>query len=435
MTGKLVISSNGRFIQNENGEPFFLLADTAWELFHRLTFEEIELYLDTRKNQGFNVIQSALISELDGLRSPNAYGYLPLTDLNPDKPNEVYFEFIDSVLRLAETKGMYFAFVPVWGDKIDKVFGIGPEIFGASNAYSYGRWLGNRYKDFPNLIWMNGGDRSGGGKNFAVWNALGNGIRSKDVNHLMTFHPLGDASSSMWFHDAGWLDFNSCQSGHSMSNYPNYVLINYDYLRYPPKPCIDSEPRYEEHAVNWKPEVNGVFDDYDVRQAAYWSVFSGACGHTYGTHPVWQMYDKGREAIGYVRYNWKEALHLKGAGQLIHLKNLILSRPYFDRVPCQSILISPKVGDEHICCTKGTGYLFCYLPSGGNIELDAEKLKENQLIGWWYDPRSGESIPIGYLNNKDILILTAPSNGKGCDWVLVLEDPLCNFGKPGITGE
>jgi hypothetical protein len=433
MTGKLIISANGHFIQNENGAPFFLLADTAWELFHRLTIEEIDLYLDTRKNQGFNVIQSVLISELDGLRSPNAYGFLPLTDMNPEKPDEVYFEFIDKVLRLAHSKEMYLAIVPVWGDKIDKVFGIGPEIFDESNAYSYGRWLGNRFKNFPNIIWMNGGDRSGGGKNYTVWDALGKGIKSEDPNHLMTFHPLGDSSSSMWFHDAGWLDFNSCQSGHSMRNYPNYVLINYDYLRNPPKPCIDSEPRYEEHAVNWKPEVNGVFDEYDVRQAAYWSVFSGACGHTYGTHPVWQMYDKGREAIGYVRYNWKEALHLKGAGQLIHLKNLILSRPYFDRVPCQSILISPKVGDEHICCTKGTGYLFCYLPSGGNIELDAQKLNENQLIGWWYDPRSGDAIPVGYLNNKDILKLTAPSNGRGCDWVLVLEDPLCNFGKPGTT--
>jgi len=433
MTGKLIISANGRFIQNENGDPFFFLADTAWELFHRLTIEEIELYLDTRKNQGFNVIQSVLISELDGLRTPNVYGSLPLLEMNPEKPDTGYFEFVDNVLRLAQSKEMHFALVPVWGDKIDKVFGIGPEIFNEANAYSYGKWLGTRYKDFPNLIWMNGGDRSGGDKNYAVWDALGKGIKSEDTNHLMTFHPLGDASSSMWFHDTGWLDFNSCQSGHSMRNYPNYLMINYDYLRKPPKPCIDSEPRYEEHAVNWKPEVNGVFDDYDVRQAAYWSVFSGACGHTYGTHPVWQMYDKGREAIGYVRYNWKEALHLKGAGQLIHLKNLILSRPYFDRVPCQTILISPKVGDEHICCTKGTGYLFCYLPLGGDIEIDAGKLKENLHFGWWYDPRTGEPIPIGYLNNKDVLKLTAPSKGKGCDWVLVMEDPSCNFGKPGIT--
>jgi len=432
MTDKLVISQNGRFIQNENGDPFFLLADTAWELFHRLTLEEIDSYLDTRKNQGFNVIQAVLISELDGLRIPNAYGLLPLTDMNPKKPNTEYFEFIDKVLRLAESKEMYLAIVPVWGDKIDKVFGIGPEIFGEENAYSYGQWLGNRYKYFPNIIWMNGGDRSGGGKNLAVWDALGKGIKSQDPNHLMTFHPLGDASSSMWFHDAGWLDFNSCQSGHSMRNYPNYMMISYDYLHNPPKPCIDSEARYEEHAVNWKPEINGVFDDYDVRQAAYWSVFSGACGHTYGTHPVWQMYDKGREAIGYVRYTWKEALNLKGATQLIHLKNLMLSRDYFHRIPDQSLLISPKVGEEHICCTRGNGYLFCYMPSGGILEIRTAVFKENQLRGWWYDPRSGEALSIGILSKSDTLSVNAPSEGRGCDWIFVLDDATFDYGKPGL---
>ena len=138
MNSKLVISQNGRFIQHENGDPFFLLADTAWELFHRLTLEEIDLYLDIRRTQGFNVIQAVLISELDGLRTPNAYGLLPLSDMNPDKPNAVYLELIDKVLRLAEKKLMYLAIVPVWGDKIDQVFGIGPEIFDEANAYSYG---------------------------------------------------------------------------------------------------------------------------------------------------------------------------------------------------------------------------------------------------------------------------------------------------------
>jgi hypothetical protein len=430
----ICVSPNGRYLQLSDGQPFFYLADTAWELFHRLTFEEIEFYLDTRQRQGFNTIQSVLISENDGLHIPNAYGNLPLIGANPENPDPVYFKFIDTVLKLAEAREMYFAIVPVWGDKIDKVFGIGPEIFDEANAYSYGKWLGNRYKHYPNIIWMNGGDRSGGGKNFAVWDALGKGIKSEDPNHPMTFHPLGDASSSMWFHDADWLDFNSCQSGHSMRNYPNYMMISYDYLRNPAKPCIDSEPRYEEHAVNWKPELNGFFDDYDIRQAAYWSVFSGACGHTYGTHPVWQMYDKGREAIGYVRYNWKEALHLKGATQLIHLKNLILSRPYFERLPDQSLLISPKVGEDHICCTRGNGFIFCYLPDGGMIELNTSKLKENQFIGWWYDPRSGETTPTGLFNNQGKHILTSPSKGRGCDWVLVLDDPSCKYGKPGVLG-
>jgi hypothetical protein len=247
----------------------------------------------------------------------------------------------------------------------------------------------------------------------------------------MTFHPLGDASSSMWFHDTDWLDFNSCQSGHSMRNFPNHMMITYDYLRYPPKPCIDSEPRYEEHAVNWKPVEDGVFDDYDVRQAAYWSVFAGACGHTYGTHPVWQMYDNHREPVGFVRYTWKEALKLKGASQLIHLKNLILSRPYFERVPDQSLLISPKVGDEHIRCTGSVSCKLIYLPLGGEVEIRLNASAWEEISGWWFDPRTGESEFSGKFKKKERMTFTAPGKGRGNDWVLVLDDASARFGKPG----
>ena len=241
---QLRVSSNGRFIQHQDGTPFFLIADTAWELFHRLTLEEIKYYLDVRKSQGFNVIQVVLISEMDGLRIPNVYGQLPLLEMNPDKPNADYFNFVEVVLKLAGEREMYLAMVPTWGDKIDKVFGIGPEIFNQINAFNYGKWLGKRFCNHINIIWMNGGDRSGGGKNFEIWNALAKGIKSEDKNHLMTFHPLGDASSSFWFHEQDWLDFNICQSGHSMRDYPNFMMISSDYLRQPNKPCFDSEPRY-----------------------------------------------------------------------------------------------------------------------------------------------------------------------------------------------
>ena len=93
--GPLQISSDGHYLQHEDGTPFFWLGDTAWELFHRLTREETELFLEKRRVQGFNVIQSVVLAEFDGLRSPNRYGELPLVDLDPNKPNEIYFKHID----------------------------------------------------------------------------------------------------------------------------------------------------------------------------------------------------------------------------------------------------------------------------------------------------------------------------------------------------
>lgn len=57
------------------------------------------------------------------------------------------------------------------------------------------------------------------------WNALATGIKSVDKNHLMTYHPHGEHSSSFWFHNASWLDFNMCQSGHAQQDFAIYQRL------------------------------------------------------------------------------------------------------------------------------------------------------------------------------------------------------------------
>ncbi len=187
--GRLVVSDNHRFLQFEDGTPFFYLGGTAWELFHRPTTREAERYLENRRSKGFTVIQAVMLAELDGLHTPNANGDLPFEDDNPLRPNEKYFSHIDSVIRIAGSKGLFIGLLPTWGDKVDKQWGLGPVIFDVQNAYKYGQWIGNRYKDFPNIIWINGGDRNCGGGNFQVWDALGMGIKSTDSD------PPGDLPS------------------------------------------------------------------------------------------------------------------------------------------------------------------------------------------------------------------------------------------------
>ena len=129
---------------------------------------------------------------------------------------------------------------------------------------------------------------------------------------LMTYHPMGANASSTWFHDDSWLDLNMFQSGHGELDNPNYRMLLRDYARVPVKPVLDGEPRYEDHPVNWRPE-QGWFDEFDVRQAAYWSVLSGAAGHTYGNHNIWQMLAPGRDPISSARTPWPVALlHAEG---------------------------------------------------------------------------------------------------------------------------
>ena len=237
--GNLRVNSSGRYLEYTDGTPFLYIGDTAWELISRLNDKETEQYLENRREKGFTVIQTVILDELDDM-NVSSNGGPKLIDGNIDKPAPDYFTHVDKVISLAAVKGLYIALLPTWGDKVDKQWGKGPEIFTPENAYKYGKWLGERYMNAPNLIWVIGGDRSGDGKNFAIWNALATGIKSVDKNHLMTYHPHGEHSSSFWFHNASWLDFNMCQSGHAQQDFAIYQrLLLPDLKKEPHKPCMD----------------------------------------------------------------------------------------------------------------------------------------------------------------------------------------------------
>jgi hypothetical protein len=329
---------------------------------------------------------------------------------------------------------MFIGLLPTWGDKVDMAsWGKGPRIFNAENAFKYGQWIGNRYKNTPNIIWVNGGDRSGGGDNTAVWDALGRGIKSADKNHLMTFHPWGGTSSSTWFHEADWLDFNMSQTGHCERSYSAYKrIISADYEKTPVKPCFDGEPRYEDHPVCWNPGTLGWFDDADVRQALYWNLFSGAHGHTYGCHAIWQFLAPGREPVGYARNSWEADLDLPGAWDLIHARHLMESRPFQSGKPDPLMIKNTYVPEnDYILATRGEGYAFVYIPSGWGAEVDLGLLKSEKVKAWWYNPRNGEVAEIGIIEGKGIKTFKPSTEGRGNDWILVLDDASKGFPAPG----
>src|SRR5690606_30223719 len=120
----LKISSDSRYIVYSNGEPFFWLGDTVWELFHRTDRHEADLYLQNRATKGFTVIQAVVLAELEGLTVPNSIGEKPLHDNNPDKPNEAYFQYVDYIVNQANKLGMYIGMLPTWGDKFNKSWGV-----------------------------------------------------------------------------------------------------------------------------------------------------------------------------------------------------------------------------------------------------------------------------------------------------------------------
>lgn len=433
--GKLQVSENKRFLIFEDGTPFFYLGDTAWEIFHRLTKDEAIKYLENRSAKGFTVIQAVVLAQIDGLNTPNMEGNKPLINNDPTKINEAYFEHVDWIIQKAEEMGMFIAMLPTWGDKVDKQWGVGPVIFNAENASIYGQTIGKRYKDFKNIIWVVGGDRRVIEPSFEVWDAMAKGIKKFDKNHLMTFHPGGGYSSLKWFAEADWLDFNMIQTGHRERSYAIYkkVLIS-DYQHKRVMPILDGEPRYEDHPHNWQPEVFGWFNDADIRQSAYWSIFSGACGYAYGCHAIWQMLTPEREPIGKARNTWYDDLNLPGAWDMIHVRNLMESRPFLDRMPFQDILKNGFISEtDYIVATRGNDYVMVYIPTGLKVKLDLTKCGWEKAKCWWFNCQTGGAKLEGEIDCKKEKTFNPETKGRGNDWVLLLDNAEIDFPVPGTS--
>lgn len=431
------ISDNGRYLLDSGGRPFFWLGDTAWELFHRLTREDALHYLERRAAQGYTVIQAVALAELQGLDSPNAYGHLPLADRDPARPNDDYFAHVDWVVTHANRLGLCIALLPTWACHWH------PEnaVFTPENAEAYGEWIGRRYRS-AGIVWVLGGDKAvETDRHRAIIRAMARGVRQGDGGaHLMTFHPGGGLGSAESFHDEPWLDFNMRQNGHVAEYTGRYDKTRLDYERTPARPIIDAEPIYEDHPVSFDAHGRGHSLAVDTRRALYWDLFSGAFGHTYGHHSVWQMWEPGRAGINLPVMSWRDALDQPGAAQMRHARALLESRPFLTRIPDDTLIVPhdhatvlPGAGLYRFAATRDSAgsYAMIYAPAGRNFRVRTENLTGERFKAWWFHPRTGESTLIGLIDRREELAFRHPEEGEMIDRVLVLDDASRNFPTPG----
>jgi hypothetical protein len=427
---KLSVSPNGRYFQTEDGKPFFWLGDTGWLLFSKLKRSEAVRYLDQRQQNGYNVVQAMLLHTLHVV---NAYGDSALVNQNVATPRVTsddsdYWDHVDYIVDAAAERGIYMAMVPVWGGNV-KAGHVSVE-----QAKQYAAFLAKRYKNKKNIIWLNGGDIKGS-DSLNVWKAIGETIHELDKDHLQTFHPRGRTTSSIWFHNEPWLQFNMFQSGHRTYaqdtsagdlkyGEDNWKYVQMDYLKTPAKPTLDGEPSYEKIPHGLHDTTLPVWGAADLRRYAYWSVFAGACGFTYGHNAVMQMHRPGDADANFgVKDAWYNALEDSGALQMVHLKNLVLSKSYFDRVPDQS-LIAGNAGEKYnrVLATRGENYALIYTYTGRKFSVNMGKIAGQKVSTCWLNPRTGSMIISKIYDNKGVVALDPPGDEKnGNDWVLVLE--------------
>ena len=441
-SGRLMVK--GQYLVHENGKPFFWLGNTAWLMPERLNRDEVEFFLTRESEEGYNVEQIQVLDS--NYPTFNVYGQQAFDDsfdmekfagaggvngksvngktvngktVSGKSTNSIYtyWDHLDYIVSMAERQGIYIAMDCIWGGQEKRLT---PE-----KAAKYGRFLGERYKNSPNIIWMIGGDIMGD-KGMASWDALARAIKAVDKVHLMTFHPRGRTTSAWWYNDREWLDFNMFQSGHRRYGQRNgdgdytirdnteednwrFVAMSFGdpqeqiagrEVRGPKKPVLDGEPSYEDIPQGLHDFSAPRWLDYDVRRYAYWSVFAGSCGHTYGHNSIMQFMRPGVLASFGAEKAWWDAMNDPGYKQMKYLKRLMLAVPFTDGRNDQGAIVGQNgTRYDRIIATCGKDYLLVYNYSGRPMTLDLTKISGAKKNVWLMTPADGSLQFLGEYDN------------------------------------
>lgn len=451
--GSITLSQNKQYLQHTDGMPFFWFADTWWfGGTKRTSIEDFKLLIKDRREEGFTVIQIVvgIPPETDPFSDDAANsGGLPF---NKDFTlNKTYFKEIDTKIQLLIENDLVPCIVGGWGHHIDILgvepikrlwdeilvrYGHLPVIFclcGEVNAIMppVPKFLqtetrrkkvitflkrfklfavAQRSKQKIQYYYFKQRDKQLVHKRLQQWNEIAEYITSANNNkRLLTVHVAAETTAQALFRNDSWLKINTIQSGHDK----NAITFMVQSIREADKtkmPIINMEPWYE--------GIQGNFDDYYQRVAFWLCILSGAKGHTYGAHGVWQMAEEGDHFMGHWGESyWKDAMGYKGTEQLGNAVALLKKYDWWKLKPVYD-LISPTWNKTNpwlpVVAKIDKNYLI-YLPDVHlcnsqitiNIDLTSRKvrgyhpdtMKEIALV------YKGKTVIIPPLQTKDLLII------------------------------
>ena len=387
----LKVSSNGRYLVDQNDQPFLMAADTAWPFAARLSVDNAKKYIDTRKAQGFNASLALLVawSRNDSGARGTAFQGGDIT-----KPNESYWQGMDQILEYAKQQNFLMAIGPLATAN--------NEGMSSSAMTTYGNWLGERYKNQTNLIWYVGHDADPN-QDFGVNSALATAIKSKIPSALISYHMWGlaypwenGAASQSWY---GWyaMQWNGNTSPYSYDTMANM------YKHSPTRPALNIEPAYEPNAAD-----GTTTSELQVRESNWWSMLAGGMGFVYGGPlGAWNFGASGTD------FN---ALNRTAATQSGYVNKILSKYAWYKLVPNSSVVTG---GSGHIqsgLASDGS-LIVSYTPGGGTLNVDLSKLS-GPATAEWYSPSSGQTSGTAQsVTNSGSKSFAAPGGG---DWVLVI---------------
>ena len=390
------VSENRRYFIDQNNNPVFWLGTTQWQIFREYTLDEVRTTLEKVKGNGFVFVQAMLMGVGDGTK-PNVYGEKPWINNDPLTPNEAYFKNVDSVIRIARENNLVFS-VTLYHQRYRKYITL-------KNARAWAKWLAQRYKDVPNIVWSMTPEAKQ--EFIPVLRELAAGLHEGDGGyHLITFKPDPAPYSSSFIHNEDWLDFNSMQTWNGVKLI--YPMVTKDYNLKPVKPVLMAEGAYEAGS-EYGFDVTPLW----IRRQAYYSYLAGA-HHTYGHNDSWRVLP-----------TWKKALDAPGARQMGVLKKIFLGRKeWWYLVPDQSIFASGgQTGGDVLNLAahhKNGEWIMVYLGSKSSFSINMNKITAGSKVNaFWIDPKNGDSVPIGSFSNTAVKSFSTPDGWK--DAILILE--------------
>ena len=425
----LKVAENGRFLVNQNGEPFLVVGDAGWDLIVQPTEDEVDRYLEDRQKKGFNSVLVELIEHRFCTVPPKTCAGLAPFDKPGDfsTRNDAYFDYAWRVVKKANDHGIVVWLMPAF---VGNLFGEAMEegwyreiVAGGEEKFrDYGKFVGKRFQDLPNIVWVVGGDFVPRPEDQWLVAALAEGIWETDFAHPITGHASSKFPSAVAaFGDHKWLTVDTVYT----PTLPEAMLAVYNHQ--PTRPFVLIESTYEGE------RSEGVQHDAtpeQIRRQAYWPLLCGAFGQFFGNNPLWHFDGPG---LFPTKITWQQALDSTGSRDMARLRDVFAGLPWQQLVPEEDHAIVTKGYGEGIARvvtarTADKKLSVSYVPSTGT---DAQELTfdlgqfAGPVTARWYNPTDGRwtTINDAPIANRGAHVFRTPGdNGtKTNDWLLILE--------------
>jgi hypothetical protein len=422
------VSSDGRYFEDQHGDPILIRGDSPWSGVADWSPEQAELYFADRASHGFNAsIISAVVVPVNGGPSYEGAtfdGLEPFVDGDITAWNEPYWSRVDEFFRAACRYGNTLFLYPMDGWNLVHVFASTTP----DQAFTYGRMFAQRYAQFPNIVWMTGGDYSpdvedlaAGAESDHVLRGMLDGIRDAGSDKPFTIQLGWDKSLStehpFWEPLVDW--------NFVYTYTPTYqaVLDAYERPAGPrdPRPALFAEGNYE--GENNQSETAPTTDE-TLRRQALWALTSGSPGEFRGSDD-WEFLD-----------GWESRLDTPAVAQLEAIRELWQSWSWWQLVPDvdEPLVVEGRgtrwASDEMLdvldndyvtaARTPDGSLAVVYVPTRRTIRLDLSLVPQTATLAWIDPADAGGPSQVAEIDRDGNVSTPGPNRGGDEDWLLVI---------------